>query len=81
MQISCSDVHGVFTVRSIEAQISEVEREIAMRKDVYPRLVQRRKMREGEAAEHLLLMECVHATLQRLLKHRDVINKAIAEAT
>lgn len=66
--------------RSLEAQIAEVEREIALRKNVYPGLVFRRKMREAEAAEHLLLMECVLLTLQRVLKHRDVINAAIAKA-
>jgi hypothetical protein len=42
--------------RSITAQIAEVEREIAMRQHVYKGLVDRRKMKDGEAVEKILLM-------------------------
>lgn len=49
--------------RSLQAQIAEVQREIRMRRDVYPGLVARRKMREGEAEEKILIMQNVLATL------------------
>jgi hypothetical protein len=52
--------------RSLSAQIAEVEREIAMRKRVYPRQVSKRMMKQGEADEHLLLMENVLVSLRTL---------------
>ncbi len=53
---------------SIQAQISEVEREIAMRLRVYPGLVFRRKMKQGEADMHLAIMR---AALETLIAVRD----------
>jgi hypothetical protein len=47
-------------------QIAEVEREIAMRANVYPKLVRTGKMRQGEADEHIRRMRGVLATLRRL---------------
>jgi hypothetical protein len=53
-------------MRSLVAQIQEVEREIALRRRVYPRQVFNGRMKQAEADEHLLLMECVLETLRRL---------------
>jgi hypothetical protein len=53
-------------VRSLQAQIAEVKREIAMRRSVYGGLVARRKMKQGEADERLLLMLNVLQTLEQL---------------
>jgi hypothetical protein len=52
--------------RSLSAQIGEVKREIALRRNVYPGLTARGKMRQGEADEHLFLMQCVLETLLEL---------------
>lgn len=51
---------------SLRLQIAEVEREIRMRESVYPGWVARKKMRQGEADEHLARMRDVLKTLQRL---------------
>lgn len=52
--------------RSLISQIAEVEREIAMRRNVYKNLVAKRTMKQGEADERILLMENVLETLRRL---------------
>lgn len=54
------------TARSLQAQIAEVQYELRMRRQVYQGLVARRKMRQGEADEHILLMENVLETLRKL---------------
>ena len=51
---------------SLHQQIEEVEREIKLRKEVYPRLVINAKMRQSIADFHLARMEAVLATLCRL---------------
>lgn len=48
---------------SIHAQIEETRREIMLRRDVYPRQVARRLMRESVANMHIGRMEAVLATL------------------
>lgn len=48
----------------IEAQIRCVEREIRMRKRVYPSWVERGRMTQAKAEEELEAMEAVLATLQ-----------------
>ncbi|WP_186390379.1 hypothetical protein [Stappia sp. TSB10P1A] len=65
--------------RTLTAQIQEVERELAMRRRVYPGLVSQRRMREGEAAEHVLRLECVLDTLRWLKVNRDRIRAALNE--
>ena len=52
--------------RPISQQINEVERELSLRRSVYPGLVTRGKMRQSEADEHLARMEAVLATLQHV---------------
>lgn len=59
--------------RSLKAQIAEVAREISLRRQVYPNRVTSRKMSQGEADEHLLLMENVRATLRFLDRHADAM--------
>ena len=49
---------------SIGAQIEEVDREITLRRDVYPRQVAKRLMRESVANMHIERMEAVRETLK-----------------
>ena len=51
---------------SLRVMIQEVEREIRMRRQVYPRLIFKGEMRNGEAVELIEMMESVLATLQQL---------------
>ena len=51
---------------SLRMQIQEVEREIRMRRQVYPRLISKGQMRNGEAVELIETMESVLETLQQL---------------
>lgn len=51
---------------TIEEQIAEVEREIAMRRRVYPRLVEIKKTSQAKADRQLAVLEAVLATLQQL---------------
>lgn len=52
-------------------QIEELERELVFRRDVYPRQVARKKMRQGEATLHTARMEAALKTL-RWLQGRDI---------
>lgn len=63
---------------SIIGQISEVEREIAMRKQVYPRQVGSGKMRQAEADLLLARMEAVRQTLIFCHAHEADIRAYIA---
>ena len=49
---------------TVSKQEKEVQREIAMRKKVYPGLVAKGKMTETEAAQRIAVMEAVLQTLQ-----------------
>lgn len=51
---------------SIEQQIAEVQRELAMRSQVYPGLVSKKKMRQGEADMHMARMQAALKTLEYL---------------
>jgi len=51
---------------SLRVQIQEVEREIRMRRQEYPRQIARDAMRNGEAVELIEMMESVLETLQQL---------------
>ena len=55
---------------SLTAQIEEVEREIALRANVYPRQVSSGKMRQSVADEHMKRMHSVLNTLLFLSEHR-----------
>jgi hypothetical protein len=51
---------------TLEEQIAEVQREIVLRKSVYPKLVARGKLTQAEASRQLQLMVEVLKTLRRL---------------
>lgn len=61
---------------SLASQIAEIDRELAQRKQVYPRLVQTRKMNERLAEIQVKHLQAVRETLvwlkdnERVLKHR-----------
>jgi len=50
---------------SLRAQIEELEYELRMRTEVYPRLVRRGRMRAGEAELHKQRLEAAIRTLRR----------------
>jgi len=52
---------------SLDQQIAEVARELALRSRVYPGLVAKNKMRQSEADEHTRRMEAVLETLKFLM--------------
>lgn len=66
-------------VRSLKAQIAEVEAEIEMRKRVFPGLVSRRTMKEAEADYKIETMRAVLATLQWLERNEAKIKTLLGE--
>lgn len=63
---------------TIAGQIAEVDRELALRRNAYPRLIASGKMREGEADLCTRRMEAVRATLQFCQAHETEIRAFIA---
>lgn len=63
---------------SIDQQVAEVQREIALRRKVYPDLVRAGKLRQGEADLCLNRMEAVLNTLTYMREHRETILAAVA---
>jgi hypothetical protein len=59
---------------TLDAQIAEVHRELALRTQIYPSLVVRRKMRKSEADFFLDRMRAVLATLERLARERTHVD-------
>ena len=53
----------------LKHQIAEVERELALRTNVYPGLISKRKMRRAEADEHVRRMQAALTTLRFLDGH------------
>ena len=51
---------------SLTEQIAEAQRELALRKQVYPKLVKRGKLDAGEAQYQLRVMHAIARTLLRL---------------
>lgn len=64
---------------SLQGQISAVRREIALRQDVYPRLVNTRKMKQGDAEYQIGAMECVLKTLLFIERNLTTIEFAIEQ--
>lgn len=60
-------------------QIEEVERELALRKEVYPRWVGSGKMRQSVADYHMARMESVLKTLQWLMENETKVKAAMQE--
>jgi hypothetical protein len=54
----------------LTAQIKAVERELAMRRSVYPRQVAARKMPQAKADQEIAAMEAVLATLLVVARER-----------
>jgi hypothetical protein len=65
---------------SLEQQIKSVEREIALRENLYPRQVANGKMRQEESDFHISEMRAVLKTLKWLLVNRGTVTKAVKEA-
>lgn len=63
---------------SLIGQIAEVEREIAMRQQVYPRQVHQGKMKQVEAELLIGRMQAVRASLAFLKANEDDIRQMIA---
>lgn len=62
----------------IAGQIAEINREIALRKGVYPRQVASGKMRQGEADLCMRRIEAVLATLMFCQEHEADIRAYVA---
>lgn len=62
----------------IAGQIAEIKREIALRKNAYPRLVASGKIREGEADLCMRRIEAVLATLMFCQRHEAGFREYIA---
>lgn len=63
---------------SLAQQIDEIEREIAMRKSVYPRQVASRALRQSVAEFQLARIEAVHKTLLWLRDNEAEIRQIMA---
>ena len=63
---------------SIDQQIAEVERELLLRRKVYPDQVKAGKLRQGEADLCLNRMQAVLGTLRYMREHRETILTAVA---
>jgi len=66
---------------SLNQQIEEVEREIALRKKVYPHQVARRLMRQSVADYHMARMRAVLETLEQLhdQRQKDAAEKPVGD--
>jgi hypothetical protein len=65
---------------TLAEQVSEVEREIALRKNVYPGFVARKNMKQADADLHLERMIAVLRTLRWLQTNEDEVRAAIIAA-
>jgi hypothetical protein len=63
---------------SLTSQIAEVDRELAQRNQVYPRLVATRALRQSHADYQLELMRSVRATLVWLAENENLIKHRLA---
>lgn len=64
---------------SLDAQIAEAKRELAIRREAYPRFVAARRMKEEEAAMHIDLMRNVVDTLEWMKKHEATLRAAVSK--
>lgn len=62
---------------SLTGQIQEVEREIALRHNVYPRQVSKGDLKQATADLLIERMEAVRTTLVWLQKHEAVVRAAV----
>lgn len=62
----------------LSQQIEELEREIGLRRGVYPRQVGSGKMRQGEADFHMARIESALKTLKWLKDNEEAIKQGMA---
>ena len=62
---------------TLHMQIEEARREIIMRRQVYPNLVSRGKMRQAEANHAMERMEAILCTLEWVFKNQDILVGAV----
>lgn len=62
---------------SLNQQIEEIERELKMRRSVYPRWVSAGKLRRGEAEYQIARMEAAKATLEWMRDNETAIRAAV----
>lgn len=65
---------------SIGQQIEEVQRELEKREQVYPRLIDAKKMKRSVAEYHVERMRAVLRTLEWVQAHRDQLHAIKQEA-
>lgn len=58
---------------SIAGQIAEVRRELALRRNVYPKFVREGRMKQAEAELCMVRLEAALSTLQWVAENRDAI--------
>jgi hypothetical protein len=64
---------------SLNAQLDEIDRELELRRRVYPRLVAKRELRESLANLHITRLEAVRATLAWLQANEGLIKAKVGE--
>jgi len=64
---------------SLASQIAEVDRELAQRKLVYPRMVAGRGMRQGIADLQMSHLQAVRDTLAWLKENENMIKQRLAQ--
>ena len=62
---------------SLSMQLEEVLYEIGMRQTVYPRLIQRKTLRQSEADFHVERMQAVAKTIEWLIANEQKIKAAL----
>lgn len=64
---------------TLTQQIEEIEREIGLRKAVYPRMIGSGKLRRGEAEFHMARIESVLKTLKWMSDNEEAIKAAMVK--
>jgi hypothetical protein len=67
-----TDLFGGTLPITLEAQLREVEREITLRRRVYPRWVADGRLTQAAADRQIAVMEAVAGTLQAVVEKRSV---------
>lgn len=60
-----TDLFGGTLPITLDAQVKEIEREIALRRRVYPRWIEAGKLSQTAADRQIAVMEAVAATLRK----------------
>jgi hypothetical protein len=91
LEAACAVINGEMTLEaatqpdlkptkkySLDAQITEIKRELAQRATVYPRMVQSRKLREGAAEYQTDTLKAALATLEWLQANEADVRAFVA---